>query len=296
MAETINGRKTANEISSVVREKIKELGRVTGKRPRLVSILVGDSHDARIYVNMQKRAAEKAGIEFVTRRFDKNTTQERLIEHIHETNADDRVTAIILQKPLPGHMDHDHIVYQIDPLKDAEGIHPYNLGKIMRREADIVPCTPGAVMKILRVENVDLYGREVVIIGHSAIVGKPLNLMMINEMATTTVCHLATSEKGDIRAHSLRADVLVVAVGMPEMVRGDWIKDGAVVVDVGINKGPEGIVGDVCFREARDKASLITPVPGGVGPVTVSILMRNVWRAFRDQHELMMEDHGKSVT
>jgi methylenetetrahydrofolate dehydrogenase (NADP+)/methenyltetrahydrofolate cyclohydrolase len=284
MPETIDGRRTAREISSVVREKIKRLGQATGKRPRLVSLLVGRSHDAEIYVNMQKRAAENAGIEFITRRFDESVSEDRLIEEVHALNADERVTAMILQKPLPGHMDHDHVVYRIDPLKDAEGIHPYNLGKIMRREADIVPCTPGAVMKILRVEGVDLYGKEVVIIGHSAIVGKPLNLMMVNEMATTTVCHLGTSEKGDIREHARRADVLVVAVGKPEMVRGDWIKRGAVVVDVGINKGPGGLVGDVCFAEAAEKASLITPVPGGVGPVTVSILMRNVWRAFRDQN------------
>ena len=140
-------------------------------------------------------------------------------------------------------------------------------------------------MKILRVQEVDLYGKEVVIIGHSDIVGKPLSLMMLNEMATTTVCHIGTAEKGDIVSHSKRADVLVVAVGNPEMVRGDWIKPGAVVVDVGINEVNGNIVGDVNFDEVREKASVITPVPGGVGPVTVAILMRNVLRAFRKQNE-----------
>ena len=248
--------------------------------PKLVSVSVGRSGDAEIYVNMQRKAADFTGIEFSTLELEPSISQRELAGQIEKLNADRTVSAIIVQKPLPGGIDHSAVAASIAPDKDAEGIHPLNLGRIFRRQADIVPCTPGAVMKILSERGVDLYGREVVIIGHSAIVGKPLSMMMLNEMATTTVCHIGTHEKGDLISHIGKADVLVVAVGKAEMVKGAWIKPGAVVVDVGINKVAGGVVGDVEFDEAAEKASLITPVPGGVGPVTVSVLMRNVLRAY----------------
>jgi len=284
-AEMLNGKAIAAEINDAVREKIAEMKVRVGKGPKLVSLTVGKGEDARIYVNMQKKAAELVGIEFEARELAGDITIEILESEIAALNADGSVTAVILQKPVPEGMDHDSAIALIDPWKDAEGIHPYNMGRILRREAEILPCTPGAVMKMLRLKGVDLYGKEVVIIGHSAIVGKPLSLMMVNEMATTTVCHLGTAEKGDIPAHARKADILVVAVGKAGMVKGDWIKPGAVVIDVGINRVEGRIVGDVDFSAAAERAAFITPVPGGVGPVTVSILMRNVWRAYRKQHE-----------
>jgi methylenetetrahydrofolate dehydrogenase (NADP+)/methenyltetrahydrofolate cyclohydrolase len=286
MAKTIHGKDIARKINDDVKSKIQECCRKAGKKqlPRLVSITVGHSEDAEIYMNMQKRTAEEIGIDFILCELDASITQEAIVEEIQKLNADKTVTAIIVQKPLPEEISHDRIIAAIAPEKDAEGIHPYNLGRILRREADILPSTPGAIMKILDVENVDLYGKEVVIIGHSAIVGKPLSLMMLNEMATTTVCHLGTAEKGDLEEHARRADILVVAVGQPEMVKGDWVSEGAVVIDVGINRVDGKIVGDVSFSEVSQKASIITPVPGGVGPVTVSILMRNVLRAYRSQN------------
>jgi methylenetetrahydrofolate dehydrogenase (NADP+) / methenyltetrahydrofolate cyclohydrolase len=280
----IDGKKIAKEMNDSVKEKICGLSPSVGGRPRLISLSAGHSEDSEIYVNMQKRLAEKVGIEFCPIEVDVTITQEKLLNEIKKLNSDSTVTAIIVQKPLPEGINHDVIVAGILPEKDAEGIHPYNLGKILRREAQIVPCTPGAVMKILNAENVSLYGKEVVIIGHSAIVGKPLSLMMLNEMATTTVCHLGTYEKGDLISHARKADILVVAVGNPEMVKEDWVRDGAVVIDVGINRVGERIVGDVDLDKVAKKASFITPVPGGVGPVTVSILMRNVYRAYRDQN------------
>jgi methylenetetrahydrofolate dehydrogenase (NADP+)/methenyltetrahydrofolate cyclohydrolase len=283
MAKVIDGREIAHSINEKVKEGIKHLRPSAGAQPKLVSITAGQSKDAEIYVNMQKKAAELVGIEFVPRELGANITKEALREEIERLNTDSEVTAIIIQKPLPEGVDHDSLVAGIRPEKDAEGIHPYNLGKILRKEADIVPCTPGAVMKILRTEKVDLYGREVVIIGHSAIVGKPLSMMMLNEMATTTVCHIGTYEKGELAVHAKRADILIVAVGKAGLVGGDWVKEGAVVIDVGINKARGGIVGDVKFDEVSRKASIITPVPGGVGPVTVSILMRNVFRAYKNQ-------------
>lgn len=284
MAKIIDGKKIAEEINESVKKRIQEAVSRAGSTPKLASLTVGKSEDAEIYANMQKRTAEKVGIEFDDHHLDDNLTQEELIREIEKLNCDGTVTAIIVQKPLPEGIDHDKIVAVISPSKDAEGIHPYNLGRILRRKADLVACTPGAIMKILRMQGIDLYGKEVVIIGNSAIVGMPLSLMMLNEMATTTVCNIATSEKGDLPAHTARADILIVAVGEAEMIKGNWVSEGAVVVDVGINRLRGKLVGDVAFSEVEKKASIITPVPGGVGPVTVSILMRNVFRAYRAQH------------
>lgn len=284
MAKIINGTEIARDSNIKVKKEVQTLRHGIGRAPKLVSLLAGTSEDAEMYVNMQKSAALFTGIDFDIQRFKKNITEEELINKIKELNLDGSVTSIIVQRPLPRGFDQDRISSAVIPEKDAEGIHPYNLGSILNRRADIVPCAPGAVMKILTAHSIKLYGKEVVIVGHSAVVGKPLSLMMLNEDATTTVCHIATSENGTLREHIKRADILVVAVGKPEMVRGDWIKKGAIVIDVGINKVGEKIVGDVNFEEAFDKTSIISPVPGGVGPVTVSILMRNVLRAYRNQN------------
>lgn len=284
MATLVNGKEIAQHINNSVREKIETIRSSAGRPPRLISLTVGHNEEARIYVKMQEKAAAGVGIEFESREIGVGVSEEEVLEEIKKLNEDRNVTAIIVQKPLPFGIDHDRVAEAIAHEKDAEGIHPYNLGKIFRREADIVPCTPGAVMKVLDEHHVELYGKEVVLVGHSAIVGKPLSLMMLNESATTTVCHIGTAEKGDVTAHTMKADILVVAVGKAEMVKGNWIKPGAIVIDVGINKKGDSIVGDVDFKEAEKKASLITPVPGGVGPITVSILMRNVLRAYRSQH------------
>ncbi len=289
MAKIVDGRKIAREMSDSVRSKIKELYASSGLKPRLVSLSAGRSEGADIYVNMQRRLALDVGIEFMPIELPGSSTQEEILSRIKDLNSDDSVTSVIVQKPLPGDISHDKIVASLDPWKDAEGIHPYNLGRILRMEAEIVPCTPGAVMKVITSEGMDLFGKEVVIIGHSAIVGKPLSLMMLNALATTTVCHIGTHEKGDLKEHCRRADILIVAVGRANMVKGDWIKPGAAVIDVGINRVGDRIVGDVDFDEVSKKASLVTPVPGGVGPVTVAILMRNVFRSYRSR----VLDQGK---
>jgi methylenetetrahydrofolate dehydrogenase (NADP+)/methenyltetrahydrofolate cyclohydrolase len=283
MTVSIDGKAIAEKIERSVKEKLLPLASERGLKPKLVSLMAGKQKEAEIYVRQQKRLADAVGIEFEMRELDPDIDQSGLAEKIDLLNQDRSVTAVIVQKPLPESVDYDKVVSRIAPEKDAEGLHPYNLGKILRREADIVPCTPGAVMKILDEYDVDLYGKEVVIIGHSAIVGKPLSLMMLNETATTTVCHIGTAEKGDLAGHARKADILVVAVGKPEMVKGDWVKEGAIVIDVGINRVGDKIVGDVDFPEICKKASIITPVPGGVGPITVAILMRNVLRAFKKQ-------------
>jgi methylenetetrahydrofolate dehydrogenase (NADP+)/methenyltetrahydrofolate cyclohydrolase len=284
MSLLIDGKKIAKKIDATVKEELSKLSGCANFPPKLVSLVVGRQEEAEIYVKMQERMAKEIGINFETRNLDEHIGQAGLAEEIDKLNEDSSVTAIMVQKPLPEGVDYSSTISGILPEKDAEGIHPYNLGKILRGEADIVPSTPGAVMKILRVNGVDLYGKEVVIVGHSAIVGKPLSIMMLNESATTTVCHIGTSEKGDLVSHIKKADVLVVAVGKPEMVKGSWIKEGAIVIDVGINNVDGNLVGDVDFEGAKKKAAIITPVPGGVGPVTVAILMRNVLRAFRNQN------------
>ncbi len=282
----VDGKKIARMMSDSVRDRIKQAGGGTETPPKLASISCGRSEGSDIYVNMQSRIAREVGIDFFPVELPETAGEDEVFSTIDRLNADDSVTAVIVQKPLPVGMDHDKIVSRLRPEKDAEGIHPYNLGKILRMEARIVPCTPGAVMKVLTSEEVDLYGKEVVIIGHSAIVGKPLSLMMMNAMATTTVCHIGTHEKGWLEEHARRADILVVAVGKPAMVKRGWVKPGAVVIDVGINRVDNMIVGDVDFADVSEKASIITPVPGGVGPVTVAILMRNVYRAYREQKSL----------
>ncbi|MCK4852196.1 MAG: bifunctional 5,10-methylenetetrahydrofolate dehydrogenase/5,10-methenyltetrahydrofolate cyclohydrolase [Candidatus Omnitrophica bacterium] len=280
MAKVIDGKKIALEMQVAVKEELEALRPLSGSGPKLVSVMAGREKDAILYVRVQKKTADSMGIAFDICELDETIGQEGLIKKIEGLNRDDTVTAIIVQHPLPAGIDHDRVISAIRPEKDAEGIHPCNLGRIFRREADIIPCTSGAVMKILKAEGVDLYGRDVVIIGHSAVVGKPLSLMMLNKTATTTVCHIGTAEKGDITGYTQKADILVVAVGKAGMVKGDWIKEGAVVIDVGINNTDGGVVGDVDFDGALKKASMVTPVPGGVGPVTVSILMRNVSRLY----------------
>ena len=284
MAELIDGRKLAEEMRVNIKKKLDALRGFGEFPPKLVSITIGEVEDARLYAKVQEKAAQEIGVDFDVCELPSDVGQEDLLKTIAKLNADKTVTAIIIQQPFPDALEWDKIVSAIAPEKDAEGIHPWNLGKIFRRNANIVPCTPGAVMKILRSEEVDLYGKDVVIVGHSAIVGKPLSLMMMNESATTSVCHIGTAEKGDIISYTQKADILVVAVGKAGMVKKDWVKEGAIVIDVGINNVPGGIVGDVDFEDVFPKVSKITPVPGGVGPITVSILMRNVLRAYRMQH------------
>jgi len=275
----------AKEIQTAVCEKCAALKASSRPLPKLVSVIAGTCDGSEIYIKAQTQAAANTGIVFETCKLSGSVTQSELMKKIGALNVDPSVTAVIIQHPLPAGIDHDKVISAINPEKDAEGTHPCNLGRIFRREADIVPCTPGAVMKILSYHKIDLYGKDVVIIGHSPIVGKPLSLMMLNETATTSVCHIGTAKIGHIQDYTRRADILVVAVGKSEMVKSDWIKEGAIVIDVGINNVAGKITGDVDFNGVKDKASLITPVPGGVGPITVAILMRNVLRAYRTQHE-----------
>ncbi|KPK97467.1 MAG: hypothetical protein AMJ95_08905 [Omnitrophica WOR_2 bacterium SM23_72] len=279
MAKLLEGKPLADKIKEELKEGIAGLR----NKPVLASIMVGENAGAQAYVRSQRKIAESLGIEYQFHPLSQDTTQDSLIEFIQKLNAQPSINGIIVQMPLPASIDYKKISQFILPEKDIEGMHPANMGKIIFGKAVLAPCTPQAVMELLNASGVDLYGKEVVIVGHSEIVGKPLALLLLDKFATVTVCHIGTSQAGKLEEHVRKAEVLIVAVGKAGLIKGEWIKEGAVVIDVGINRVGDKIVGDVEFEGAQKRASWITPVPGGVGPLTVTMLMRNLIEAARHQ-------------
>jgi len=279
LAKLLEGKPLAEKIKEEIRQQVSSLNR----KPVLASIQAGDNTGAEAYAKSQKKTAEGLGINYQFHKLAQDTTESAFIEFIKELNADKTVNGIIIQMPLPAQIDYKKISQYIQPDKDVEGMHPVNIGKIVFGKAMILPCTPAAVMELLKETGLDLYGKEVVVVGHSEIVGKPLALLLLDKFATTTVCHIGTSKAGKLEAHVKAAEVLIVAVGKAGLIKGEWVKEGAIVIDVGINRVGEKIVGDVEFEAAEKRASFITPVPGGVGPLTVTMLMRNVVEAAKLQ-------------
>lgn len=282
-AELLQGKVKAEEIRAQLKEEIEQLRIAYNASPHLVSIQVGENPSSEVYIRSQQKLASTLGIEYRLDKLPSETKELQLLETIKKLNDDSQVSAVIIQLPLPQGIDVKRIVYQLDPHKDVEGIHPENLGRLVSGGCKITPPTPQAAMELIKSTNLNLYGKEAVVVGHSEIVGKPLALMLLNEFATTTVCHIATGERGLLPEHIIRAEVLVVAVGKANLIKGEWIKEGAVVIDIGINRVDGKIVGDVEFDKARERASFITPVPGGVGPLTVTLLMKNAVEAFKRQ-------------
>lgn len=282
-AALLEGKLIAEKIKSAIKAEIDDLKSSSGRTPKLVALQIGENASSAVYVKAQKKVAESLGIEYELKLVADTASQadaERLIE---DMNRDKKISAIIIQLPVPKGIDAKKLVNLIFPSKDAEGMHPENIGKILLGQYKIGPCTAMAVMELLASSKVDLYGKEAVIVGHSEIVGKPLAMMLLNKFATTTVCHIATGERGVLADHVKRAEVLVVAVGKAGIIKADWVKEGAIVVDVGINRVADKIVGDVEFEGAQARAAYITPVPGGVGPITTTILMRNTLELFKSQ-------------
>lgn len=279
MARLLEGKPVAEKIKEEIKNEIRSLG----KPPVLASLQLGENAGASAYVKSQGKLAEALGIEFRAQKLDQGLSEADLIATIQKLNSDKEVNGIIIQMPLPAHIDYKKISQFISPEKDVEGMHPSNIGKIIFGQAKILPCTPAAVMALLNSCSCSLRGKEVIVIGHSEIVGKPLGLLLLDKFATVTICHIGTSEAGKLEEHVKRAEVLVVAVGRANIVKGEWIKEGAVVIDVGINRVADKIVGDVEFEPAEKRASCITPVPGGVGPLTVTMLMRNLVEAAKLQ-------------
>lgn len=282
-AKLLEGKPIAENIKAKVKVEVEELKLKAGRLPKLVAVQIGENASSAVYVKAQKKVAESLGIEYILKTLPESLTQSQAEAIVCDLNKDTSVTAIILQLPVPKAIDAKKLVSLVDPQKDAEGMHPQNLGKILLGEYRIGPCTAMAVMELLESTGIKLYGKEAVVVGHSEIVGKPLALMLLNKFATTTVCHIGTGERGVLPDHVKRAEVLIVAVGKAGIVKGDWIKEGAVVIDVGITRVGDKILGDVEFEAAAAKASHITPVPGGVGPLTTTILMRNTVELFKAQ-------------
>ena len=280
-ARLLEGKPIAEKIKEGIKQRIQS----EGLKPVLASILVGENAGAESYIKSQKKSAESLGIDYQLHKFIAETSQAQLVKFIRKLNQDHSVNGLILQMPLPAHIDYKKISGFILPSKDAEGMHPENIGKVLFGKARIIPCTPAAVMELLFATGIDLYGKEVVVVGHSEIVGKPLALLLLEKFATTTVCHIGTSKAGKLQECVGRAEILIVAVGKANLIKGDWIRDKAVVIDVGINRIDGKIVGDVEFEGAFERAAWITPVPGGVGPLTVTMLMRNLVEATKLQHD-----------
>ena len=248
-----------------------------GDRPvRLVSIEVGESPAAAVYLRNQRRAADEIGIELEARNLPTDISEDELIAAIKKLSADPLVTGLLIQRPLPMGMDPRRIQLAIDRRKDVEGMHPANMGTILYQEPRLPPCTAAAAVELVRATGIDLRGAETVVVGHSEIVGKPIAILLLHHLSTVTVCHIGTR---NLAEHTRAADILVVAVGKAGLIRGDMVKPGAVVIDIGINQVNGNIVGDVDFESVHDVAGHISPVPGGVGPVTVAMLLRNTLRA-----------------
>lgn len=279
MAKLLEGKPIAEKIKEEIKQQVQSLKR----KPVLVSIQVGENPGAASYVKSQQKAAENLGIEYQLHKLSQDTTENALIEFVQKLNADKSVNGIIIQMPLPAQIDYKKLSQFIFPEKDVEGMHPANIGKIVFGKTKILPCTPAAVMELLNATGIDLYGKEVVVVGHSEIVGKPLDLLLLDKFATVTVCHIGTSKAGKLEEHVRTAEILIVAVGKARLIKGDWVREGAIVIDVGINRVGDKIVGDVEFEGAEKRAAWITPVPGGVGPLTVTMLMRNLVEAAKLQ-------------
>ena len=278
MATLINGKEVAQKIRQEIKAKVSNLE----VKPSLVVIIVGNNPASKVYVGMKEKAAQEVGINSTTIRLDESISQQELENKIEELNQDKSVNAILVQLPLPRHINTDAIIQKIDPQKDVDGFHPVNMGKLITGiTPDAVPCTPAGVMKLLEEYNIDIEAKNAVVVGRSNIVGKPISILLLDKNATVTICHSRTKNLKEITS---QADILIAAVGRPELIKGDFVKEGAVVIDVGVNRTEEGkLVGDVDFKEVEPKASYITPVPGGVGPMTIAMLLSNTLNLYKRQ-------------
>lgn len=278
MAQLLDGKALAQKIQLELKEKVASLQAKIGRPPGLAVLMVGDNPASAAYVRNKNRACQKVGIASMGRHFPQETTQQQLQEVIEELNHNEQVDGILVQLPLPDGLDAVSLLQKIHPEKDADGLHPVNLGRLLRGESGLRSCTPAGVMELCREYQIDLTGKQAVVVGRSILVGKPLSLMLLAENATVTIAHSRSQDLINLTRH---ADILVAAVGSPSTITGDMVKPGATVIDVGINRvvdehsGKSRLVGDVDFDSVVDVAGYITPVPGGVGPMTVAMLLKN---------------------
>lgn len=283
MAIIIDGKKVSAQVKEQVRIETEELVK-KGIKPGLAVIIVGDDPASRVYVNNKKKACEKVG--FLSKEFalPATTTQEELLALVNELNEDKEINGILCQLPLPKGLDEKAVIEAISPLKDVDAFHASNVGKIMIGDYDFLPCTPAGVMEMLHSYNIPVEGKECVVIGRSNIVGKPMAMLLLHENGTVTITHSRTKNLKEV---TKRADILVAAIGKPKFVTADMVKEGAVVIDVGMDRDENGkLCGDVDFENVKEKCSAITPVPGGVGPMTIAVLMKNTLKACKIQNNI----------
>lgn len=276
-AKIIDGK----EIARKIREEIKKEVAGMEKKPGLAAILVGDNPASKIYVGIKRKTCDEVGIHSEEFKLPEETNEEELLELIRKLNKDERIHAILLQLPIPNHISTEKALSEIALEKDVDGFSPVNIGRLVAGNEAAVPCTPKGIIRLLEETGVEIEGKNAVVVGRSSIVGKPTALMLLNRNATVTLCHSKTKDLGEV---TRKADILVVAVGKPKMITSDMVKEGAVVVDVGINKVDGKLVGDVDFEKVKEKAGWVTPVPGGVGPMTVAMLLENTLQRRREQN------------
>lgn len=271
----LNGKEVASKIKEEVKKEIEDLGYT----PKLVVIQVGNNTASEVYVRNKIKACETVGIDSEAIKLPEHTSEDMLIALIDKLNEDNKVNGILVQLPLPKHIDENVILENISAEKDVDGFHCINSGKLFNGLDSLVPCTPAGIIEILKHYKVDIDGKHCVVIGRSNIVGKPISILMLNENATVTVCHSKTK---DLKQITNMADILVVAIGKEKFIDSTFVKDGAIVIDVGINRGQDGkLYGDVDFEDVKNKVGAITPVPGGVGPMTIAMLMKNTLKAYK---------------
>ena len=295
-AHIIDGTRISRQIREGLAKEIPLLKEKHGIVPGLATVMVGGDPASKIYIGQKERAAQALGIYSERHDLPENTTQVELLALIDRLNKDFRINGVLVQLPLPGHIDENSVIFAIDPKKDVDGFHPVNLGKLMLGEPDFVPCTPAGIMELLARTGVETSGAEAVVVCRSNIVGKPIANLLLQKKAganaTVTICHTGTR---DLAAHTRRADILIVATGHPKTITADMVNEHCVVIDVGINRigksssGKDILTGDVDFEPVKEKARAITPVPGGVGPMTVTMLMVNTVKAAKMAHGLTLE-------
>ena len=274
----IDGKKVAAELRVELKQEVSELKAKYNKVPGLTVILIGDMAPSQIYVRMKEKAANEVGLKSEVIRYPEAVEEKTILDKIDELNKDESVSGILVQLPLPKHIDKQKVIEAIAPIKDVDGFHPMNVGNLSSGYESSVPCTPlGCYLLIKKIEP-NLSGKKAVVVGRSNLNGKPMTQLLLKENCTVTITHSKTK---DLKAECLEADIIIAAVGMPELVKGDWVKKDAIVIDVGINKTDKGIVGDVAFDEVSKVAKALTPVPGGVGPMTIACLLKNTIECFK---------------
>ena len=283
MAEIIDGKKVSEHIRAQIAEGVEKLKEETGITPGLAAVLVGEDPASEIYVRNKRKACANAGMYSEEHKLPAETTEQELLNLVDRLNSDPNIHGILVQLPLPDHINETKVLRAVTPLKDVDGFHPYNVGLLVEGNPRFISCTPHGIIKMLEFYNIDITGKEAVIVGRSNIVGKPVSMLLLHRHATVTVCHSRTKPLDEV---TRRADILVAAIGRANFITADMVKEGAVVIDVGINRNEEGkLTGDVDFEAVSQKASYITPVPGGVGPMTISMLLWNTLESAKGSAE-----------